>query len=265
MRLFVKKHSLLLYFLFAFAWWWGGIALNETRLFHFWSLMIGALAPTISALTIIGISEGEPALRELVGRLGRWRVNWRWYGIALGLPVAEGLIAAGVALWLGVFNAARINLDMLRATLPGFWTVFLFAGIEELGWRGYALPRLMTRYNAVIASLLLGTIHAVWHWPLVLLPHSYLSDVPVVPYTVSIAAEAIVLTLIFRNTDGSVLLAALFHGMINLSFPLFDGIEPRWMPWFKCSVDVAAGVAVVFAAGTKLTWSGRPRIEAEAA
>lgn len=265
MRRLVKENSLLLYFVLAFAWFWGGIALDYTKLLHFWSLMLGALAPTISALAVIGISEGEDALRELVRCLWKWRVGWKWYGIALGLPIAEGLIAAGIASSLGIFKLARINLDMLRATLPAFWTVFLFAAIEELGWRGYALPRLLALYNAVVASLFLGTIHAVWHWPLVLLPHSYLSDVPLVPFTVSIAAEAIVLTWIFRNTGGSVLMAALFHGMINLSFPLFDGIDPRWMPWFKFSIDVAVAIIIVALAGTNLVWKRPPRVETASA
>jgi membrane protease YdiL (CAAX protease family) len=232
MRAFVKRHSLLLYFVFAFLWFWGSIALNYTKQFRFWSLMVGALAPTICAVTVIGISEGEDAVRGLVRRLWKWRVGWRWYGIAVGLPVAEALIAVGIASWLGVFKPARINLEMLRATLPGFWIVFLFAECEELGWRGYALPRLLDRQNAVIASLILGTIHAVWHWPLVLLPHQYMSDIPVLPFTGSLAAEAIVFTWIYRNTGGSVMLAAL--------------------PWFRSSTDIFVSVLIVLVAGTEL-------------
>ena len=265
MRAFVKRHSLVFYFVLAFVWFWGGIALNYTKWFHFWSLMAGALAPTISALTVIGISEGEDALRELVRRLWKWRVGWKWYGVALGLPVAEALLAVGVASGFGVFKLSRINMEMLRATLPEFWIVFLFAAIEELGWRGYALPRLLARQNAVVASIVLGTIHAVWHWPLVLLPHSYLSDVPVVPYTVSLAAEAIVLTWIFCNTGGSVLMAALFHGMINITMTAFDGIDPHWMPWFKSSIDVAVAILIVLVAGMDLMWKRTRRVEATAA
>jgi CAAX protease family protein len=262
MRPFVKQHSLLLYFLFAFVWFWSGIALNYTKRFHFWSLLVGALAPAISALTIIGISEGEDALRELVRRLGKWRVGWKWYGVVFGLPVAEGLIAAGVASVFGAFRFARIDMDMLRATLPGSWIVFLFAAGEELGWRGYALPRLLVGHNAVVASLLLGTIHAVWHWPLVLLPHQYLSDVPLVPYTISIAAEAIALTWIFCGTGDSVLMAGLFHGMINIAQTLFEGIDPLWMPRFKSSIDVAVAIIIVVVAGGNLAPGRKRRMEA---
>src|SRR5271169_4950887 len=265
MRAFVKRHSLLLYFLSAFVWWWSSIALNYTKQFRFWSLMVGALAPTICAVTVIGISEGEEAVRGLVRRLWKWRVGWRWYGIALGLPVAEGLVAVGIAWWLGVFKPARINLDMLRATLPGFWIVFLFAEVEELGWRGYALPRLLARHNAVVASLLLGTIHAVWHWPLILLPHQYMSDLPLLPWTIAVAAGAIVFTWIFLHTGGSVLMAALFHGMTNIAQTLFDGIDPLWMPRLHSSVDVIVAIIIILAAGADLMRKRTRRVEAEPA
>jgi membrane protease YdiL (CAAX protease family) len=251
MRSYVKRHPLLLYLVLTFAWFWSSIALNYTKQFRFWSLMVGALAPTICSVTVIGISEGEDAVRGLVRRLWKWQVGWKWYPIALGLPVAEGLFAVGVASAFGVFKLARINLDMLRTTLPAFWIVFLFAAGEELGWRGYALPRLLTRHNAVLASFILGMIHAVWHWPL-FLPHSYLSDIPIIPWTVSIAAEAIVFTWIYRNTGGSVLLAALFHGMQNLVQTLFDGIDPLWMPRYRSAIDVVVAIIIVFVAGTEL-------------
>lgn len=265
MRSLVKRHPLVLYFVLVFLWWWSSIALNYTKQFRFWSLMVGALAPTICAVTVTGISEGENAVRVLVRRLWKWRVGWTWYGIALGLPLVESLVAVGIASWLGVFKLSRINLDMLRATLPGFWTVFLFAEGEELGWRGYALPRLLARQNAVTASLLLGTIHAVWHWPLVLLPHQYMSDIPVLPFTASLAAEAVVFTWIYRNTSGSVMLAALFHGMQNLVQTLFDGIDPRWMPWFRSSIDVLVAIAIVLFAGTTLLAKETPRGDAPTA
>lgn len=262
MRLLVKQHSLLLYFVLAFAWWWSCIALNYTKRFHFWSMMVGALAPAISALTIICISEGEDALRELLRRLGKWRVGWKWYGIVFGLPVAEGLFAVGVASLFGVFRLARINMDMQRATLPGFWIVFLFAAGEELGWRGYALPRLLARHNAVVASLLLGTIHAVWHWPLILLPHQYMSDLPLLPWTIAVAAGSIVFTWIFLHTGGSVLMAALFHGMTNIAQTLFDGIDPLWMPRLHSTIDVIVAIIIISVAGTELMRKRTRRVEA---
>jgi membrane protease YdiL (CAAX protease family) len=242
---FAKRHSLLLYFIVAFAWFWASLALDRLRIFHFWAPLVGALAPAIAAVFVTAGAEGETAVRELVRKLWKWKVGWWWYAIAIGIPVAEGLLAVCGASALHVFHLARINFDMLRATLPGVWVVFLFAAGEELGWRGYALPRLLSRYNAIVATVILGGLHALWHWPLILLPHMWLSDVPVLPWTIFVIAEAFVFTWIVRRT-GSVLLAALFHGMSNLAMVFYDGVEPQSMPWLKCGITFLTTALLVF-------------------
>jgi membrane protease YdiL (CAAX protease family) len=187
-----------------------------------------------------------------VRKLRKWRVGWQWYVAAFGIPIAEALLAVGIASTFGAFKIARIDLEMLRASLPGLWIVFLFAAGEELGWRGFALPRLLSRRTAVVASLILGSMHALWHWPLILLPHQWMSDIPVIPWTVSVLAEAFVFTWIVRGTGGSVLLAALFHGMSNIATVFYDGIDPRWMPWLRCGITVLVTVVLIFATGREL-------------
>jgi membrane protease YdiL (CAAX protease family) len=262
MRAFAKQHSLTLYFVLAFAWFWGCIALGFIDRFRFWVPMLGAIAPAISAVIVTSISEGEAEMRNLLGRLGKWRVGWKWYFVALGLPLAGALLAAGVASSFGAFKPARINIDMLRAILPTIWIVFLFAAGEELGWRGYALPRLLSRHNAIYASVILGMLHTVWHWPLILLPHQMLSDIPILPWTISIVAEAVVFTWIFRHTGGSVLMAALYHGMSNVASILYDGIDPAWMPRLRSTISVLVAVTIVLSVGTELMRKPAPRAEA---
>lgn len=264
MRTFVKRHSLPLYFVLAFAWFWGSLALDRLKPFHFWAPLLGALAPTIAALVITGVGQGEPAVRDLVRRLWKWRVRWTWYLVAFGLPLAEALLAIGIALAFGVFKPARINTDILRASLPALWIVFLFAAGEELGWRGFALPRLLEKNTAILASAILGGLHALWHWPLLLLPHQWLSDVPLLPWTASVIAEAFVFTWIIRGTGGSVLLAALFHGMANIAMVGYDGIDPRWMPWFKAGTTVLVTIVLVLATGRELEGK-RPPAQAASA
>jgi CAAX protease family protein len=249
---FAKQHSLPLYFAFAFVWFWGCIALGYIQTFHFWVPLLGAFAPALSALVVTGMAEGEPSVRELGRSLRKWRVGWHWYLVALGLPVAEGLIAVGVASTFGAFKFSRINVGMLRATLPAIWIVFLFTAGEELGWRGFALPRLLAVRSAIAASLILGSLHALWHWPLLLLPHQYLSALPLVPWTASVIAEALVFTWIARGTGCSVLLAAIFHGMGNITMVFYDGVDPNWMPWLKCGVSVLVTVVLVLATGPDL-------------
>jgi membrane protease YdiL (CAAX protease family) len=136
------------------------------------------------------------------------------------------------------------------------WVVFIFAAGEELGWRGYALPHLLERYRPLYASLILGALHSVWHWPLILLPQGLMSDLPLLPWSAAVLAEAIVFTWIFQNTSGSVLLAVLFHGMVNSSMLLFDAIDPAAMPWIKSGICIMTSTVVVLVAGPDLARKG---------
>lgn len=262
MRAFAKQHPLPFYFALGFAWFWGCIALGYLHTFRFWALLVGALAPALSALVVTGMAEGEPGVRELGRSLGKWRVGWPWYVVAFGLPVAEGLLAVGVATAFGVFQFTRISMEMLRASLPSLWIVYLFAAGEELGWRGFALPRLLVGRSAIYASVLLGGMHALWHWPLILLPHQYMSDIPLVPWTASVIAEALVFTWLARGTGGSVLLAAFFHGTVNIAMLFYDGVDPHWMPWLKCGITVLVSIVLVVVTGRELVWQRARRPDA---
>jgi membrane protease YdiL (CAAX protease family) len=245
MRTFLKGHSLLVYFILAFAGFWGCIALGYLSLFHFWVPILGALSPAVAALAVTGLSEGEQGVRQLVRRLGLWRVSPAWYLVALGLPLAQSLLSLGAAALLGKFKG--INGAALGPILPAIWVVFIFSTGEELGWRGFALPRLLRTHKAIYASLILGAIHEIWHWPLILLPRQYLSDVPVLAHATFVLAEAIVITWIFLGTRGSVLLIAVYHGMTNAAGVLDAGIDPAWLPRIRPVVSVLVALIIVLA------------------
>ena len=197
---------------------------------------------------------GAVALRTRMGissysdcpRAKAWH-RWAWLC---------GSVVRGRPLWL--------HCGPSGAMLPALWVVYLFAAVEELGWRGFALPRLLASRSAVVASLILGSIHEVWHWPLILLPHQFLSGVPILAHTVSVVAEAVVLTWVFRSTGGSVLMVTLFHGSSNVAMVLYDAIDPRWMPWFRSITTLLVSVALFAFVGPGLgsrESRGRPTTE----
>ena len=102
--------------------------------------------------------------------------------------------------------------------LPLFLVVlFLTDGLgEELAWRGFALPRLLTGHNALVASLILGVLWGLWHLPLVWTEGATLYQQPVWLFLVDITAKSVLFTWVFLHTRGSVLLAALLHATTNL-------------------------------------------------
>jgi len=259
MTRFARLHPFLSFFVLACAIFWACIAAGSIDRFRFWVPIVGAFGPAVAAIVVTGLASGEPAVRALVGQLGRWRVGAGWYLVALGLPLAEDALAAGIATLTGSFSAAR--LPPVLPIVPAMWVVFLFAAGEELGWRGFALPHLIGPRSPLAASLMVGTLQVVWHWPVLLLPHQYLSGVPVVAWSVFALSEAIIFAWLFISTGGSVLICALYHGASNLGMILYEGIDPALAPWFKCSSSVLTALGVVAWAGRDLSRRRAPMRE----
>jgi CAAX protease family protein len=87
---------------------------------------------------------------------------------------------------------------------------------EEPGWRGFALPRLLARRNALVASLVLGLLWAAWHLPLLWTEGSPNYQQPVWLLFLDLPAKSVLFTWVFLRTRGSALLAVLFHASTNL-------------------------------------------------
>jgi membrane protease YdiL (CAAX protease family) len=176
--------------------------------------------PAVAALLAAMLTGGRAAVTELLRRLARWRVRWTWYLVVLAGPAAFALAVAGVYVLLGgAWSDARP--PAFTTSLPSL-ALFLVVltltdGVgEELGWRGFALPRMLRRFSALAASLLLGVLWAGWHLPLLWTEGSALDGTPIWLLFVELPATSVLFTWIFLRTRGSVLLAALLHGSTNL-------------------------------------------------
>lgn len=126
---------------------------------------LGVLGPAAAAV-IVSRAVGAP-LRPWVASIVRWRVPFRYYAYALGLPA---LLLALVNVELALVGQ-EVDLGLLRERLPAYAAWFLLVltvggALEEPGWRGFALPRLQERFTPLRATLLLGVVWGVWHLPL---------------------------------------------------------------------------------------------------
>jgi membrane protease YdiL (CAAX protease family) len=168
----------------------------------------------------------------------------RWYAIALGLPVVLAGAAAGAHLLLGGPAVLRVGtLSLLEPVL------FVLIIGEELGWRGYALPRLLARRSALAASLILGLLWGLWHLPTFYVPGAPQHGLPISAFLLLTMAYSVLFTWIYLHTRGSVLIATLFHGAINLSQGLLlGGLDPACTYWLLAAVYGLA--ALVLAAGS---------------
>ena len=129
---------------------------------------LGGLGPMLAAILVCALESGMAGVRGLFGQLKRWRVRPRWYVMTLvGVP-ALGLAAAGIHATLGGTLATETIPEILIVLPFQFVFVALIGGglDEEMGWRGFALPRLQARYDPTIANFVLGVLWTCWHLPL---------------------------------------------------------------------------------------------------
>jgi membrane protease YdiL (CAAX protease family) len=176
---------------------------------------------------VTAIAEGRAGVTALLRRVVQWRVGWQWYVVAAILPVALALATQGLHRLLGGADNSRPgDPPALVAILA-----LLVVG-EELGWRGFALPRLQARYGGLGASLVLGVLWAAWHLANTLIPGLayYGSGFPA--FLLYVTAMTILFTWIANHTRASVLLAWLFHAAINVTgsrFSIGDPVRQWWL------------------------------------
>jgi len=246
---FIKRHPLVTFFVLAYvlSWWpWLLSAANNpfgSPLFPF--------GPMVAALILTAVINGRAGLKALLARVMQWRVHLRWYGVALLLPVALGLSAFGLNLLLGAPMPAAAQLPPPAAILSGLLVQLIFIGVgEELGWRGFALPRLLEGRSALAASLILGLLWLGWHLPSYAIGAISAVFIPI-PFITTF-----LFTWLYQHTNGSVLIAILFHAMLNtvvaILYPLFTGTYLEQMLWLFVVANLLAAAAVVVLTGPNL-------------
>jgi uncharacterized protein len=233
LRGLLARHPLVSFFVMAYALTWlawspwylseDGIGLlpyDGESISDYVNVAALIVGPTLSAFIMTGVTGGREGVRRLLRRIVLWRVGLRWYVfVLLGIPAIIVVSTVAVPGALASFRASAVPSTLFLYVVAG--AVFLFAGgpvFEEIGWRGFALPRLQRLYGPLIGSLILGTLWALWHLPLFLIPswdtpHGSLLDVAL--FLIWAVSITILITWVFNNTKGSVLIAILAHGSIN--------------------------------------------------
>jgi membrane protease YdiL (CAAX protease family) len=130
------------------------------------ALLLGSNIPSAVAIVLTAVGLGKSATRKLLGRLLIWRVGWQWYLVLLApTALVIGTISL-VAITRGGPTAA-LAVPLLSAIIAVAFMTFPGSALgEEIGWRGFALPRLQFRRTALTASLVVGSLHGLWHLPL---------------------------------------------------------------------------------------------------
>lgn len=187
------------------------------QVFPPWFHYLVAYGPMLSALIVTSATQGRQGLKAIGARIVQWQVGIQWWLAALS-PVLIGVL---VVLVMNLMRVQKISLSDLGAVqflppLGGIGALLLwiltFGFGEEIGWRGYALPRLQKDHNALNATLILTLFWALWHLP----QFFYLFDPAIaIGWFIGLLAGAIVFTWLLNSAEGSILVVAIFHGSFN--------------------------------------------------
>ena len=228
-----------------------------------WPLGFLPPGPSIAAITVTALIDGRRGVGALLRRIAVWRVGVRWYLVALLGPV--GLLAA--AALVNVAAGAQVItegplVDWLElGGLFGVQVVGVIAGAwEELGWRGFALPRLLKSFSPLVASLGVGVLWAAWHIPLFMSGELPWAD------AASLVVLSILFTAVFVRTKQSVLIAFLMHAAFNAAGGVavlwFEGSDRVQMYWSMTAVTAVVAMAVISTQAH--WWLSKPQVAPEA-
>lgn len=223
-------------------------------------LFLGLVGPGAAGIGFVYLVYDEPGRRDFWNRIVQvGRIDRRWLLAILLLPVAVDVTAAVTELllggtsaelgaWVGEFwrNPVVVLPTLFFATLPPL--------LEELGWRGYALDRLQLGRSALVSSVILGVVWALWHLPLFFIEGSYQHDavgfntLEFWLFMLGLVPVSVFITWVYNNTGRSILGAIVVHGWMNLTLQTVE-LSGR-AEVMHISLWVVVAVVLV------LTWGG---------
>jgi membrane protease YdiL (CAAX protease family) len=226
----LKKHALPVFFALAFLCSWT-IALPLVAVRQGWTdaaipyaiHYLASFGPALAAFVVTALTTGRAGLAELWARIIRWRVRWPYAAFATLSPVALFALA-GLAMrliqgaWPDLRLLGQVNYlpDLGLGVLPVWLITFGFG--EEIGWRGFALPRLQAQMSVSKATLILGLCWFLWHVPSFFYHETYVGMgwILMPGMLVGVLCGAVLFTWLYNGTGGSVLMVAIWHALFDL-------------------------------------------------
>lgn len=246
----IKRHPMAMFLILTYVLsWWPMLFVDGLNPF----------GPTIAALIVTAVVGGRAAVKALLRKQVQWRVKPRWYLVALGLPLSLYALAVVLNVLLGAPAPTAELLSQWPTALLLFPLILIIGGPlgEELGFQGFAQPRLLAVRSALVASLLMAVVRIGFHLPLIvdLDNPTSLANLPYIPLLI---AAAVLYTWLYLHTNGSVLLATLLHGSIAIGAeyfqPMFSGADSVRLFWILAALFCAAALVVRIVTGPNLAW-----------
>lgn len=277
-EIFIRKYPLVSFFLLAIGLTWifmitdalGSHGIIPFRLPLPLMIVMGYM-PTLAAVIVTGQTKGKDGVKALFRKLLISRVGLRWYLFAIFGFVLFSV--AAIVLYNAFGNGPALPILSTKAPKGPLWQsalmivpMFIVIGIvngEELAWRGFALPKLQAKYNALTSSIILGVIWTMFHLPLFFTKTgSSQADMSFLTFMINTVSLSVLYTWMYNNTRGSVLLAYLFHASANTWTVIFSiDHSNRIMDWTFTGLIALTVVIVAIVSGAKNLSRNNPRIQ----
>jgi len=204
---------------------------------------------SIMAILCTALSEGRRGVVELLKKLLDWRISLKWYLAAMLLPVGIILVSGVLALFLGWIPRFEIRVPAFSQLVFNLILVILIAVLEELGWRGYALPKLLGYRSPLTSSLIIGIVAGLLHIGLGLAAGRPWLPTFLVPFAMSA-----IWTWLFLHTRGSLAMAMLFHFAFDYApqFVLDAPLPITQAVWAQAIVGLAVALGLILLYGADL-------------
>lgn len=218
------NRQLVLFFVFTYGVSWILFAIGH-NLELLPIILLGIWAPSLTSIGLTAYFFGKKGVYQLFGRFKRIRIKWYWWVLMLLIPAT--IHFTGRSLWQ-LFYDGKITPSILSfpywlgAIIPSF----IIAGFgEELGWRGFALPRLQRNFSPVKASFILAIVHLFWHLPTYWLGQG-IHNVPFIFVLAFVFPWTFIFNWLYNKSGGSLIFAVGFHAISNASLSIVS-----FMPW----------------------------------
>jgi membrane protease YdiL (CAAX protease family) len=203
--------------------------------------------PALMAISLTALSEGKAGVRSRLGKLAQWRIEPKWIAIAVMLGLVVRLSMSLIALGLGMITTIQLRPGRPASFVLLAVVFFVFAIPEELGWRGYALPRLLKLHSPITAGLIVGMLWGSLHLAL-LLPGMINEGVQPLPTLIALVGGSVLFTWLYVNSSGNILVTTLFHAAQSFFVIVNEGISLEQQMWLMAVVyPVVAFIIVIIA------------------
>jgi uncharacterized protein len=270
-RAFIERHPVLSYYALVFAISWGGILMvvggpgglpatrEQSEMLFLFVLLALFAGPSVAGILLTGGVYGRAGFRHLLTRMTRWRVGARWYAIAL---LTAPLLVTATLLAFSLTSPEflpRIFTSDEKAALLLFgigWGLVGGGLLEELGWTGFAVPRLRLRHGVRSTGLIVGVLWGAWHFLVAFWGSGTSSGAlslaiflpAILFYVGSLPAYRVLMVWVYDRTGGSLLVAMLMHASFSASMLILQPLALALVPGLTWNLVLAAALWVVVGA-----------------